>query len=339
MQTQTFNTAQAIAQHLGNKDIPAFIWGAPGIGKSALIHAMAKANGARVIDIRLSMFDPVDLRGLPATIDGLTVWLKPSFWPSIDGELVYLFFDEMDRAPASVKNAALQIVLDRRIGEHVLPDSVRIFAAGNGETDKGFAGSMGTALNNRFAHIAMESDVESWCAHADKMNWNPAIVAFLRMRGGESGIFHELAPSRDQKAYPTARAWERVHHALIDCPKGLEFNVVASLIGDAVAGEFVAFLDMFGKLPDLNQIIANPSQAPVFTELNMNFAIACALARVSDAGNFANVVTYAERMPREFEILCVTSAVNQHGDELKNTQAYTGYALRNQEVFGASNNG
>ena len=329
-----FAQAKQLAGVFAQANIPVFIWGAPGIGKSAMVHQMAGEASAMVIDIRLSMFDPVDLRGLPAIIDGATVWLKPAFWPSVAGKPAFLFFDEMDRASPAVKNAALQIVLDRRIGEHELPETVRIFAAGNGATDKGFAASMGNALNNRFAHIDMESDVDSWCKHADLQNWSPALVAFHQWRKSEPNIFHELNPSRDAKAYPSARAWERVNATLAICPAELRFHAVAGLVGDSVAGELVAFLDMFAKLPSLDSILANPERAPVFghADLNVNYALACGLARAATSANFAAVMAYAQRMPREFEILCVTSATGRDSD-LKNTRTYVDFAARNQGIF------
>ena len=333
IQEVTFTKAQLLAATYADANIPVFIWGAPGIGKSALVHDLASRTGALVVDIRLSMFVPVDLRGLPAIVEGKTVWLKPAFWPSVADQPVYLFFDEMDRAPASVKNAALQIVLDRQIGEHVLPDSVRIFAAGNGATDKGFAGSMGTALNNRFAHIEMVSDVDSWCTWADRTNLNPMLVAFMRMRGRDEGIFHELNPGRDQKAFPSARQWERVSKVL-GAPAAIRHESIAGLVGDAIASEYIAFADMAGQLPDIADIIANPATAPVpaSDKLSVLYAVAIALARVADQSNFAAIVEYAERMPAEFKILTVTSATRRDR-ELENTAACVRFKTNNQSVY------
>lgn len=38
-----------------------FLKGSPGIGKSAIMHAIAEANGLMLIDLRLSQCDPTDL--------------------------------------------------------------------------------------------------------------------------------------------------------------------------------------------------------------------------------------------------------------------------------------
>jgi hypothetical protein len=326
MQALTFDAATAVARVYMESDIPFFVWGTPGTGKSAMVKALARAASYRVIDIRLSLFDPTDLRGLAAIIDGQTVWLKPEFWPTIAGEKVIIFFDEMDRAPAAVKNAALQIVLDRRIGEHVLPDSVRICAAGNGASDKGFAASMGTALNNRFAHMAMEPDLESWASFADRENLAPAVVAFLRMRGRENArIFHETEPTRDALAFPTARNWERVCKIVDTCPADILLPAISGIVGAAVAGEFVAFLGMFSQVGNLADYIANPLGAPIHSDISLNFAVACALGRAATLGNVDNIRAYAARMPRSFYALTMESAVKRDAG-LKNSNGYIAYA-------------
>lgn len=326
-----FAQAKAIAQTYCDANIPVFIEGAPGVGKSALVHEMAREAGATVCDIRLSLFDPVDLRGIPSVIEGQTVWARPAFWPRAD-VLTYLFFDEMDRAPLSVKNAALQIVLDRRIGEHELPGSVRIFAAGNGATDKGATSAMGTALNARFGHISLESDVDQWCDWACGAAIHPAIIAFLKMRGKVNpAIFHDLNPARDAKAYPSARSWERISR-LTGAAKAIRLDTFSGIIGPQAAGEFEAFFAMFDRLPSLDSILNDPHGAPVYSDLSLCYAIASGLARAATPAVFPAVLTYAARLPREFEIMTV-SAATRRDPALANCAAYVAYAQRNQGVF------
>lgn len=348
-----FDKAITLAAVYAAANKPVYISGAPGIGKSAMIHQMAKpgkllqfickkmpgfaayTGGATVVDIRLSMFDPVDLRGLPATIDGRTVWLKPGFWPVDESKPVFIFFDEIDRASTACRNAALQIVLDRRIGEHTLPGNVRIFAAGNGATDKGFTGALGTALNNRFAHIDLEPGVAPWLKYAADRGLNPALIAFHEMRKAESDIFHKLNPGRDEKAFPTARAWESVHDVLELCPKSLRFDAVAGLVGEIAAGDFVAFLELYESIGDiLPAIWRDPAGATVFdsSEINRHYAVAVGLAHNVTAATMPALCTYAARLPREFEILAISTAT-RIDPALKNCPAYLDYAQRNQHVF------
>lgn len=340
LESVSFATARKIAVAYLKNDWPVFLWGPPGIGKSHMVKSLAKAAGAMVIDIRLSMFDPVDLRGLPAIVDGKTVWLKPAFWPEHSDKLIFLFFDELDRASAAVKNAALQIVLDRRIGEHELPRNVRIFAAGNGTSDKGFAGTMGTAGNDRFAHIELRPDVDSWLDFATRSNYEPGLIAFIMTRGRKDGrptpVFYQDNPARDCKAFPTNRSWSQVNKLLksgID--RDIRYHAVSGIVGNAAALELESFLEMFEALGDIMaEIWASPATAHVFPvgDVNKHFAIAVALADQVRPETMAAMLAYAQRMPREYEILAVTSATKRN-PELKNCRAFVDYAARNQHVF------
>ena len=102
------------------KNRAAFIWGAPGVGKSDLIATIAKDLKLELRDVRLSLLDPVDLKGFPtisASKKQMT-WLPADFLPT-EGEGL-LFLDEMNSAPQSVQAAAYQLVLNRKIGDYTL---------------------------------------------------------------------------------------------------------------------------------------------------------------------------------------------------------------------------
>ena len=104
---------------------PAFIWGPPGVGKSAVVTQLAREGGLPVIDIRAPLLDPTDLRGIPAVVGDRAEWFAPSFLPRADATPGILFFDELNAAPPIVQASLYQLVLDRRIGEYTLPDGAR----------------------------------------------------------------------------------------------------------------------------------------------------------------------------------------------------------------------
>ena len=49
---------------------PVFLWGGPGIGKSAVVGQVARSLSLELRDIRALLLDPVDLRGLPFLGEG-----------------------------------------------------------------------------------------------------------------------------------------------------------------------------------------------------------------------------------------------------------------------------
>ena len=64
------------------------LWGPPGVGKSQGVRAIGesieKNTGKKVVitDVRLLLFNPVDLRGIPTSNEDktLAVWLKPKIF-------------------------------------------------------------------------------------------------------------------------------------------------------------------------------------------------------------------------------------------------------------------
>ncbi len=110
-------------------DTPLFIHGSPGIGKSYIVADVAQKRGLTLVDVRLSQMDPVDLRGIPSIKEEQTVWMPPVFFPKDPDSEGILFLDELNAAPPSVQAAIYQLVLNRQMGEYLLPKGWRIICA------------------------------------------------------------------------------------------------------------------------------------------------------------------------------------------------------------------
>ena len=162
-----------IKSNLPLKTLPSvMLWGPPGVGKSQAIRQLAKEieqeTGKKTVvtDVRLLLFNPIDLRGIPTSNADktLAVWLKPQIFQMDDSENIVniLFLDEISAAPQSVQAAAYQITLDRVVGEHKLPENCIVIAAGNRTTDKSVAFKMPNALANRLLHIEVQGNFKSW---------------------------------------------------------------------------------------------------------------------------------------------------------------------------------
>mgnify|MGYP005810048853 FL=1 len=168
------------------------LWGPPGIGKSQAVRQIGEKirentrKSVNMTDVRLLLFNPIDLRGIPtANADKtLAVWLKPKIFqmdPS-DDVINILFLDEITSAPQSVQAAAYQITLDRVIGEHRLPENCIVIAAGNRTTDRSVAFKMPKALANRMMHIEITSSFDSWKRWALRVGINDRVIGFLSFR-------------------------------------------------------------------------------------------------------------------------------------------------------------
>ena len=84
-----------------------FLWGPPGVGKSSIVRSIAKQKKLELLDVRASLLDPTDLRGIPTVKKGKAKWCPPSFLPSDPKSKGLLFFDELNAAPPLVQGKLL----------------------------------------------------------------------------------------------------------------------------------------------------------------------------------------------------------------------------------------
>jgi hypothetical protein len=275
---------------------PLFLWGPPGIGKSAVPREICRKRQINLVDIRMSLLDPTDLRGIPAVVDeacarckgnggenkdcpvcggtGLRTvakWLEPAMLPT-DGKGI-LFFDELTSAPPLQQATAYQVTLDRRIGEYCVPDGFYIMAAGNNQTDRAVVYPMSTALRNRFTHINFEYNLDDWLKWAQDNGINPYIIAFLTWRGGE--LLFNFKPESTDKAFATPRSWEFASRILERFDPSIQRELLDGTIGSGAAAEFVGFLKLQQQIPSIDKIFAGENIVP--KDIGLRYALVSAL--------------------------------------------------------------
>lgn len=306
-----------------------FLWGAPGVGKSETVKALAESLNMELIDIRAVLLDPVDLRGLPTVVNGQAKWCPPSFLPTDPDSKGILFLDELNAAPPLVQAACFQLVLDRKVGEYTLPDGWVIIAAGNRETDRGVTHRMATPLANRFVHLEYETDLNDWVTWALNNGIQTELIGFLRFR---PNLLHDFDPKRDSKAFPTPRSWAFVSQ-ILDCKPepSIELDLIAGTVGEGAATELIGFLRIFRKLPNPDMILMNPETAEMPTDPATLYALCGCLAKMATENTFPRLVSYFNRMPDEFSVLAVRDSIARNS-ALVTTRAYIEWNSKHSAV-------
>jgi hypothetical protein len=277
---------------IGGRQLPSvMLWGEPGIGKSESVKNIAAkleeetGKTAVITDVRLLLFNPVDLRGVPIPDEErkATKWLIPKiFQMDADPQVInILMLDELTAAPPSLQAAAYQLILDRRVGEHELPGNCIVIAAGNRVQDKGVAYQMPTPLANRMTHFHIKQDVEDWLKFAvkpksatdDTTKIHPMVRGFLRFRGSDHLL--NFNPKVENVAFPTPRTWEFVSRYL-DLYESVEAAIPAiyGTVGQTSAQEFVEFSKVYKDLPKLDLIRHGLPTVPLQNRMD----VVCALA-------------------------------------------------------------
>ena len=301
-------SAKRAITHLCKRKVPIFLWGPPGIGKSSIVAQIAKEEEIECIDLRLSLLDPTDLRGIPFfnTNDNSAVWAPASFLPDGSKEKGILFLDELNTAAPMVQASAYQLILDRKIGEYTLPEGWSIVAAGNRESDKGVVFRMAAPLANRFVHLEMEVDANEWKKWAKKANIDTSIIAFISYRPDALFAFNT---QKDEKAFATPRTWEYVNEILASKPdEDLLLTMIKGSIGEELAASFLGFRSVEKNLPDIEDIL-NGKKVEVPQDSSSLHILSTALTmRIDDetrAKELNNLIMFTLDIPGEFAVMII----------------------------------
>lgn len=342
-------------------DIPVALWDFVGVGKSSVV-AQSVPKGWGLYDVRLSDKEASDLGGIPYPVEqqpaepkgkAKAVKMAPGA-PQVEGEgnpriirkVEYLMssllpfdseekcvvlFDEFDRTPdLSVQNAALQLVLDRRINGHYLSKGARIVIAGNGNTDQGTI-PLTSASANRMGHLYVDSKsdraIEAWLEWAKGCSdVSPELQSFASYK---SEVWHGKQDPRrqlEEYGFPTPRSFvmadklwrvsqeiqaERDREA-IKGKTGKElpgFEVadiilptMAGCVGQSAAVEMLGWFAICKEAPKLEEIAKDPAGCRLPSQHGIMFALGVTMAR-NAKGQSTKVIDafaqYVARWPKE----------------------------------------
>jgi AAA domain (dynein-related subfamily) len=261
--------------------VPALLWGSPGTGKSSVVRAVADALHWPCQVVIASIREPSDFAGLPVVVDGGVRFAPPSWATELAaaGRGV-LFLDEISTAPPAVQAALLRVVLERTVGDLVLPPDVVVVAAANPPEQAADGWDLSAPLANRFCHL-------DWTVEATEVAlgltagfpppvtprpgpaWASArvrarsdIAAFLLLRPTLVSV-PPVERSQAGRAWPSPRTWEMAATLLAAARgSGAGPEVLAALlvgcVGNGAGIELVTWLTDL-DLPDPELLLADPA--------------------------------------------------------------------------------
>lgn len=309
------------------------IEGAPGGGKTSIVHQVAESLGLPIIEKHMPTMLVEDF-GIPyPDAQGNSFSYKLPDWFPYKGKAGtenggVLLFDDRNQANADLQKVLANIQQARNLHGVPLADGWSVVSTGNRQSDRAGANRVLSHLRNRETVLEFETHLDDSTSWMIQNNVRPEVISFTRFR---PGLLHDFDPQRDVN--PTPRSWvEGVSAVLGHVPAEAEYECFKGAVGEGAAAEFVGYLRIFRKLPNPDAILINPDTADVPTDPATLYALSGAIAERASEGNMERVVTYTSRMPAEFSVLSISYAVRKK-PELANTQAFTNWAIKHQDVL------
>ena len=242
---------------------PVFIWGAPGIGKSALVEKFADDVGMECVSLLGSQLAPEDIICIPRITDEVSEFLPPKMIAR--KEPYVLFLDELNACSQEVQKAFYSLIYERRIGEYHLPEGSVVIGAGNRMQDNAIVKTMSSALINRMFHVQLKVNAEKWLDWAYTEGIHPWITEYITIR--PEHLFS--TPPKTEEPFSTPRSWHMLSDLLKEYEKSTGTVSQETLkmlsygcISSSHAGMFVAFTKQLGNKNLLSDIIKGDAKWP-----------------------------------------------------------------------------
>lgn len=162
-------------------------------------------------------------------------------------------FEELNSAPPSVLAASYQLILDRRLGDYLVPDGVMILAMGNRDSDRGVTFRLPKPLANRFVHIEMVEHVDDWLNWSVTAGIHPDVVGFLAKWPSKLLDFNPDSPLH---SFASPRSWEFVSKVVNqEAPQEVKRAMICGAIGTAIGTEFILHREYMADMPDVLGIL------------------------------------------------------------------------------------
>ena len=243
---------------------PVFIWGQPGIGKSALVQEFADQVGLPCVSLLGSQLAPEDLIGVPQIIDGKSRFCPPRM---IAREEPYcLFLDELNACSHEVQKAFYSLIHERRIGEYMLPSGSVVVGAGNRAQDSAIVKPMSSALINRMVHIHLKVSHRDWLEWASAHDIHMLIIEYIQTRPDHLWS----APPKHEEPFSSPRSWHMLSDMLKEYGDRLTNEVLEVMSFGCLtphhAGQFKAFFKQVNSKYRLTALLKGEAGWPMRPE-------------------------------------------------------------------------
>ena len=250
-----------------NKQRPVFLYGPPGIGKTAVMEQIAKELKIGIVSYSMTHHTRQSALGLPfiktKTFGGVEYDVSEFTMSEILSDVYsyiektgykngILFLDEINCVSETLAPSMLRFLQYKTFGSHPVPDGWVIVAAGNPPEYNKSVKEYDIATLDRIQKIDVTADYGVWRDYAINEKIHPSIITYLDSKPTD---FYIVENTPDGKEFVTARGWEDLSRLMYSFEKkNIEIDVefISQYIQvPAVAGDFASLYKTFKNMREM----------------------------------------------------------------------------------------
>ena len=312
---------------------PILIKGAPGLGKTDVVKWTAKKIEYDLLITHPVVDSPIDYKGLGAIVGGKAVFLPYGNLEMIINakKPLVVFFDDLGQAPAAVQSAVMQLLLARSINGKQISKHVVFVAATNRREDKANVTGILEPVKSRFYSIVeLIPETEEWIDWAVKHSMPTSLINYIQWK---PAMLNNFKPTRDIENSPSSRTVSNIGDMMNkNLPTALRFEAFKGAAGEAFAHEYLAFINVYAELPTVKEILADPDNCKLPTEVSAKFAIMGMVLDAITSTNMKNFLIYLDRLGSEITTATMKLCSVKKPDVCKNID-YVNWAVKHNRHF------
>lgn len=284
------------------KQRPIFLYGPPGIGKTAIMEQIAEEMDIGLVSYSMTHHTRQSAIGLPfitkKVFDGQEYDVSEYTMSEILASVYeyiensgkkegILFLDEINCVSETLSPSMLRFLQYKAFGSHSVPDGWIIVTAGNPPEYNKSVRDYDIATLDRIKKIDVSAEYDVWREYAVNMNIHPSILAYLDVKKSD---FYTIQTTTEGKSFVTARGWEDLSRMICVFEKK-NIDIDISLIQQYLQSTTVAenFADYFETYKTLSKMFS--SQDIINGNQNDELSKKLKAASVSEKLGFINILS------------------------------------------------
>ena len=247
------------------KQRPVFLYGPPGIGKTAVMEQIAEEMEIGLVSYSMTHHTRQSAIGLPfitkKVFDGKEYDVSEYTMSEILASVYeyieksgkkegILFLDEINCVSETLSPSMLRFLQYKTFGSHAVPDGWVVVTAGNPPEFNKSVREYDIATLVRIKKIDVEANYDVWREYAVNKNVHPAIIAYLDVKKSD---FYIIENTPKGKNFVTARGWEDLSR-MMSVFENKNIDIDISLIEQYIQSQTVAedFSDYYETYKNLS---------------------------------------------------------------------------------------